>query len=531
MNRRKPRGTAAARAGSKPTAKGYDDRVRPITFIASILIAGFAAAAGPRAQELRLPDLGSSAEAIATPEELRRYGRQLLGSFRDAGMLFDDPLLDEYMQALGYRLVANADRPDLHFKFFLLKDRTVNAFAAPGGYIGTFAGMILMAQSEDELAAVTAHEIAHITQNHSLRGMESASKASIPIMLGMLAAMIAASQSGSASSGDAAQAAIMGGMGLMQQAQINYTRANEYEADRVGMQTLSRSGYDPGAVASLWGRMLRQSRNYGLSPPEILRTHPVETTRIAEAKARADAADPAVRIERPDPSGQRALDDRFELFQERIRVLLETGNDNLVGNYREQLREAPDDPFLRYGLAHALVRQEHWREAARLVESLLADHPDTLAFNLLAAEIDGRTGREQQARERYAALNARHPDRPAVVAPYAELLLRHGDADDARQAARLLRPLVDRDSDHAQVYALIGRAYELGGDRTRAAEAHALAAAYNGRFEDSLVQFERLQRRDDLDYYQRARVEARITELMPIVLEIRRRGLRPVGAG
>ena len=117
-----------------------------------------------------LPDLGSSAEALATPQELRRYGRQLLGSFRDAGLLFDDPLLDEYMEDLGFRLVAHANRPDLYFKFFLIRDRTINAFAAPGGFIGTFAGMVLMVESEDELAAVTAHEIAHITQNHSLRG-------------------------------------------------------------------------------------------------------------------------------------------------------------------------------------------------------------------------------------------------------------------------------------------------------------------------------------------------------------------------
>jgi predicted Zn-dependent protease len=361
--------------------------------------------------------------------------------------------------------------------------------------------------------------------------MESASKASIPIMLGMLAAMIAASQSGSNSSGDAAQAAIMGGMGLMQQAQINYTRANEYEADRVGIQTLARSGFDPLGMAEMFGRLGRQSRNYGLSPPEILRTHPFESTRVAEAKARAATTTVMSPIERPDPAGQRSLDNRFELFRERIRVLLESGNDNLVRHYRDRLAEDTADPFLRYGLAHALVRREHWTEAARLVEALLEDHPDTLAFSLLAAEIDGRTGREAQARERYAALNDRHPDRAAVLAPYAELLLRHGDPDDARLAARLLRPLVDRDSDHAQLYALIGRAYELGGDGTRAAEAHALAAAYNGRFEDSLVQFERLQRRDDLDYYQRARIEARITELMPIVLEIRRRGLRPVGTG
>jgi predicted Zn-dependent protease len=510
----------------------YDRKVRTLTALIISAIVWSAAPSAPRAQDINLPDLGSSAETLATPAEMRRYGRQLLGSFRDAGMLFDDPLLDEYMEALGYRLVANADRPDHHFKFFLIKDKTVNAFAAPGGYIGTFAGMVLMTESEDELAAVTAHEIAHITQNHALRGAESASKASIPIMLGMLAAMIAASQSGSTSSGDAAQAAIASGMGLMQQMQINYTRANEYEADRVSVETMTKSGFDPAGIASLWGRMLRQSRNYGLSPPEILRTHPIETTRIAEAKARADeAAVTAQRVVPPDPATLASLDYRFELFRERLRVLLGASGQNLLQWYREQLKETPEDPFLGYGLALMLSRQESYRQATRVVDGLLARHPDTVAFGLLAAEIDGRNGRETEALARYEDLHTRHPDRAAIIAPYAELLLKHRDADQARQAARLLRPLVDRDTDHAQLYALIGRAYELSGDPLRAAEAHALSAAYNGRFEDSLVQFERLQRRSDLDYYQRARIQARITELTPIVLEIRRQHIRPVGNG
>lgn len=484
------------------------------------------------AQNVSLPDLGSSAETLASPEELRRYGRQLLGSFRDAGLLFDDPLLDEYIETLGFRLVAHANRPDQHFKFFLIRDRTVNAFAAVGGFIGTYAGLILMVDSEDELAAVTAHEIAHITQNHALRGAESTAKASIPIMLGMLAAMIAASQSGSNSSADAAQAALVGGMGLMQQAQINYTRANEYEADRIGIQTLARAGFDPMGMANVFGRMGRQSRNYGLSPPEILRTHPFETSRVAEAKARAEA------ITRTTPTAatrsgasSHSLDGEFRLFQERIRVLMEGADRPLVGHYRDQLRHAPDDPYLRYGLAHSLIRREAYTEAQTLVDALTAEHPSTLAFQLLAAEIESRTGSEQEALARFKSLNQRHPDRAAVLAPYAELLLKHGDQDQAREAARLLRPLVDRDTDHAQLYALIGRAYELGGESTRAAEAHALSAAYNGRFEDSLMQFERLQRRGDLDYYQRARVQARITELTPIVMELRRRNIRQTGRG
>jgi len=497
--------------------------VRILTaFIIGVLV--WLAAPPPlQGQGFNLPDLGSSAEALATPQELRRYGRQLLGSFRDAGLLFDDPLLDEYMEDLGYRLVAQANRPDLHFKFFLIRDRTINAFAAPGGFIGTFAGMVLMVETEDELAAVTGHEIAHITQNHSLRGVESASRMSIPIMLGMLATIVAASQS-SGSSGDAVQAAITSGMGLMQQMQINYTRANEYEADRIGVQTLAQAGFDPGAVSSLWSRMARVSRNYGLSPPEILRTHPLETTRIAEAKARADA----IAYTPPEPvdvASLKSLDGQFRIFQERMRVLMASSSDQtLVNHYRQELDAKPDDPFLGYGLALSLTRRQSWSQAEEVTDRLLQAHPETLVLQLLKADIEGRTGRTSAALARYQALQDRHPDRAAILAPYAELLIQHNDADSARHAVRLLRPLVDRDTDHARLYALIGRAYELSGEAVRAAESHALSAAWNGRFEDAMRQFERLQRRPDLDYYQRARVEARISELMPLVLEIRRRG-------
>lgn len=503
--------------------------IQSVRLITVFIIGTIAWLAAPpaRSQELSLPDLGSSAQTLATPEELRRYGRQLLGSFRDAGLLFDDPLLDEYIETLGYRLVAQANRPDQHFKFFLLRDRTINAFAAVGGFIGTYAGLILMVENEDELAAVTAHEIAHITQNHALRGAESASRMTIPVMLGMLAAVVAASQSGSTSSGDAAQAAIMSGMGLLQQAQINYTRANEYEADRIGIQTLSRAGFDPMGMANVFARMGRNARNYGMSPPEILRTHPFETTRVAEAKARAEAMARSAPAGAPGAAAQatasRSLDGQFPLFQERIRVLMEASDRSLIGHYRERLEHEPDNPYLRYGLAHSLIRRDSLQTAQPIVDALLAEYPGTLTFQLLAAEIEARSHRDEQALERYQTLSRRHPERAAVLAPYAELLLKNGDPDQAREAARLLRPLVERDTDHAQLYALIGRAYELSGDTVRAAEAHALSAAYNGRFEDSLVQFERLQRRGDLDYYQRARVQARITELTPIVLEIRRR--------
>ena len=171
------------------------------------------------------------------------------------GYILEDPLLDGWLHDVGQRLSASSDRPQQSFTFFLLRDRQINAFATLGGYIGMNAGLILSAEREDEMAGVLAHEIAHVTQQHVLRGAEKAQRDSLPILLAMLGAIVAAQQAGGNSSGDATSAAVMAGLGLLQQRQIDYTRDNEAEADRVGIRTLSRSGYDPEAMADFFQTM------------------------------------------------------------------------------------------------------------------------------------------------------------------------------------------------------------------------------------------------------------------------------------
>src|SRR5690606_31045551 len=187
-------------------------------------------------------------------------------------------------------LAAASDDPKQDFTFFMMADRQVNAFATVGGYIGVNAGLVLVADSEDEVAGVVGHEIAHVTQTHVLRSVERAQRDSVPILLAMLGA-IAIAQSGSSSSGDAAMAAMASAQGIAAQRQINYTRSNESEADRIGIRTLARSGYDPAAMARMFERMqaLERSNRGGEKErtPDYLRSHPVTTTRMAEAKQRA----------------------------------------------------------------------------------------------------------------------------------------------------------------------------------------------------------------------------------------------------
>ena len=164
------------------------------------------ALAGAREPDVKLPDIGSSAAGIMSPQDLHDYGAAMLQEMRGYELVLDDALLDDYLNSLGYRLVASSDHPEMSFTFFIVRDPEINAFAAPGGFVAANAGLITAMQTEDELAGVLAHEISHVQQQHILRAFEDTKKMSIPIMLGMLGVLIASSHR----TDDAGAAAIMG---------------------------------------------------------------------------------------------------------------------------------------------------------------------------------------------------------------------------------------------------------------------------------------------------------------------------------
>lgn len=537
--------------------------------LTAILAFGTSLAAGAQ-EELRLPDIGSSAAAILSPDEERRIGEQMLRGLRGARAIADDPLLDEYIASIGYRLVAHSERPEQPFTFFVVRSEQINAFAAPGGYIGMNTGLIATAENESEVAAVLAHEVAHVTQRHLVRAFESMQKVSLPIMLAMVGALIAAS----GSNGDAAQAAVVGGSALLQQQQINFTRGNEYEADRMGIQILARSGFDPQAMATFFWRMGRATRsNTGEGVPEFLRTHPVTVSRISEAKDRATriaSEIPATAAGVPADAGVLALyapptatggrtvaiaglpgaDDlaaqarfareirslreaalaaprdpaAFARFRERARVLGAGNPGDLVPYYRRAIAGGDGDPdALRYGLALSLSRAGQPREAIPLLRELVDRDPDSIVWALGLAEAEDAAGYAELARDRLNALATRYPGHRAVAIAQAQQLVASGSPQAAATAVERLRPLLAGSSDDALLQLTFARACELAGDEIRAGEAHAEVALLSGRFEDALQQLGNLLRRTDVDYYQRARIEARIAQITPVALEQRRR--------
>ncbi len=523
---------------------------RTATRLLTALITASLACSAAAQDDVRLPDLGSSANALISPQEAQDYGASMLRQMRALDMVVDDPLLDDYINDVGHRLAASCDKPKDHFAFFIVKDPEINAFAAPGGYIAVNSGLLTITRDESELAGVIAHEIGHITQNHLQRAFE-ASKKDAPLMALVLLGAIAAGAS--SHSGDAPMAVLAGGQGLLAQKSINFTRKDEIEADRVGIQTLAKAGFDPNAMADFFQRMqdAMSTGAGGQDVPALLQTHPVTTMRISDAKARAGALiaeqklrpagdsmnllqwqkntapiafvkDPTHLIPLPDHDSPSS----YALMRERVRVL--AGDATREATYygsNLQTRPSFDTPANHYGYALALTRSGRGTQAIGQLQPLLRSAPDNLILKLAMADAELQAGHRATALTIYSALNAQSPRNRAVALAYAKALTMSGDKHQASLAADLLRPLLDNASE-PEIYSAYARASSAAGDSVRAGEAFADASYYSGRPFDAMEQLKRLLKRDDLDYYARVRIQARITELTPLVLELQKRRIK-----
>ncbi|HZX71569.1 MAG TPA: M48 family metalloprotease [Rhodanobacter sp.] len=523
---------------------------RPAARLLTALITASLACTAAAQDDVRLPDLGSSAEALISPQEAQDYGASMLRQMRALDMVVDDPLLDDYINDLGHRLAASSDKPKEHFTFFVAKDPEINAFAAPGGYIAVNSGLFTITRNESELASVIAHEIGHITQKHLQRAFED-SKKDAPLMALVLLGAIAAGAS--SHSGDAPMAVLAGGQGLLAQKSINFTRKDEIEADRVGIQTLARAGFDPNAMANFFQRMqdVLSAGAGGQDVPALLQTHPVTTMRISDAKARAGALI-AAQKQRPSanldvqqwarttapiafvknpvtliaPAQAGAADNTYALMRERVRVLAGDATRE-AAYYSSNLHDRRDfdTSANHYGYALALTRSGRGAQAIGQLQPLLRSAPDNPILKLALADAELQAGQRDSALAIYQALNAQSPRDRAVALAYAKALTAAADKTQASLAASLLRPMLN-DASEPEIYSAYARASDAAGDSVRAGEAYADASYYSGRPFDAMEQLKRLLKRDDLDYYARARIQARITELTPLLMELKKRRIQ-----
>ena len=449
----------------------------------------------PAAYEL--PDLGDSSAAVFSSQDEKALGREIMMEIRADRDYFDDPETVDFLNSVGNRLLAvSEDAAGMQFEFFVVQDPSLNAFAMPGGYIGVHTGLMVAAENESELASVLAHEISHVTQHHIARMIEAQSKNMPLTFAAMAAALLAARSNPNASVG-----AMMGAQAGMIQAELDFTRENEREADRLGIQRLIKSGYDPRAMSTFFSKLQRYGRFYEGTAPAYLKTHPLTTERLAEIQNRLQGLPYRQVQDRPD----------FQLIRARISALT-GGSQAALRSFEQQKLDVknPDDLPQVYGLAVAQWRARQLDAAAKTMASLEAVTAPNALFYSLDAQIKHDAGDAPGALALYRAGLNHYPDQRALNYGYIQALI---DSNRDQEALDFIAKRIAFNGRDYHWYQMQSMAYAHLNEQLLSHQALAESYIKQGNLQAAMDQLQIAIKSGDGDFYQKSSVESRIREI------------------
>jgi len=468
---------------------------RTVQLLMFCLLAINLIAAPVRANDL--PDLGDSSATLISAEEDKRLGDAFMRSMRQYANIIEDPELNTYINSVGYRLLAAADSSQ-PFHFFIVDDPAINAFAGPGGHIGIHSGLILAAENEGELAAVMAHEIAHVTQHHLARAVQKASNAQIQTIAAIMAALLLGAPP------DVTLATMATATAGNLQQQLNFTRAHEKEADRVGVDTMARAGYDPHYMPEFFGRLQEAYRYMDNSLPELLRTHPVTPNRIADSQNRADQYSKI----------QDKASGNFALIKAKLYSLSSDDQSyrrqTLAKRYesKQGLTEAEQYEYARFQL------QRHQLAMAATLSKMLIDAaPENIHYIALRAEVLQQQGQTPQAQQLLTRALTLFPNDAELTLLYADTLIELGQPE---QASDLLGELIRQSETFLQpmYYRALAKAEFAADDSSHAYQALAEYYFITGNTRTAIEQLRSaIDATADDNHYQQAKLAARLAEL------------------
>lgn len=392
-----------------------------------------------------LPELGDSVSSLISPEQEYVLGRAWMRQLRGSTASVSDPVVQDYLERLCYRLAFHSplQHPDL--SLIIIRDKSINAFAVPGGVVGINVGLLLNAETEAETSAVLAHELGHLSQRHFARQLAD-NKQNQWMYLGTLLASIAL-----AAKGDGQGAFAMGAtaQAAMVDKQLSYSRQYEQEADRIGMQTLVDSGMDPRAMPIFFQRLERQSRMAG-SIPEFVLTHPLTANRIADTFNRANLY--------PQKLSQDSLD--YELARVRFLVQFMEDSGRGIAYFQQQLIDTNANTdrgrVNRLGLALALLRERQYDKAREALAPLLADDPQRVDYIVAAAEIRMAERNYDEAIKLLEPALTLNPESYPLLMYYARAQISAGHPDTIIEG---LEAAARERSDDPQIWRLLVDAY------------------------------------------------------------------------
>lgn len=441
-----------------------------------------------------LPDIGTTAGSTLSINQERQIGDFYLRQLRASAPLINDPLLNQYINDLGQRLVAHAWSVRIPFHFFLIQNDELNAFAFFGGNVVLHSSLFRYTDNESQLASVMAHEISHVTQRHLARTMEEQQRNAPLTWVGALGSILLA-----LASPQAGMAALTGTMAGTQQGIISFTQANEQEADRIGIQVLQRAGFDPQAMPNFLQKMADQSR-FSSKPPEILLTHPLPDSRLADARNRANQMRPVVV----------QSSEGFYLAKVRALSMYATGRNQLTddllneyakGNTREQMAS-------QYGKAVQFLRAKHFASAKAIIAPMLAQHPDNDWLLDIMTDIDIGLNQPQQA------ITMLTRAKGSGTNPVLQLNLANAwvEAKQPAIASRILNRYTFAHPDDVNAWDLLAQASAAQGLRDEELSARAEGLALNGQLDQAITTLSRASAQVPLGSLKQARYDARIDQ-------------------
>ena len=390
------------------------------------LLAGSAAI---QADSLNLPRLGDSTSGTISLQQEYRLGQYWLRAFRQQARLAEDPLLYTYLHHLIQRLAFYSPLEEKYFDLVVVDNKSFNAFAVPGNVIGINTGLFLHAETEDQLASVVAHELAHLSQRHYARSLERQKRQNVASLAGMLGSLLIIAAGGG---GEAGIAAISATQAAAISNQLKYSRVHEQEADRIGIRTLAAAGMNPMAAADMFQHMLVATRyRSDLRDFEFLLTHPLAEGRVADA----------INIAQQYPKQLDQDSFIFHLMKARIFLHHSSRASQAAEHFRQQEERAKYPNAARYGLALSLLKMQQSDEAEAIIDALYRESPQQTAFQIAKIDLLTQQGKAEQAISMARQHLSLSPGNYALSMHASQLFVHNNHKDEA---VSTMRRLIDR---------------------------------------------------------------------------------------
>jgi predicted Zn-dependent protease len=399
-----------------------------------------------------IPSLGNASSALVSIDQEKTLGKAWLRALRQHTRTYKNPIVENYLKNLVYSLAPNSQVIDRDFSFVIIDSPALNAFAVPGSIIGINSGLFLHSNSEQEFASVMAHELAHLSQRHYARQLEQ-QKLSTPLTLaGFLASVVLAATTGS----DAGLAALASTQALSVDQQLRFSRKNEQEADRLGVEILYQSYFDPRAMPAMFEQMFKNSRTRADSIPEYLSTHPLSESRISDSRNRANQYPP------------RSYRDSLDFHLCRNIVMTDYAESPLKAKlfFESMLNKgntSQRDAIL-FGLAYSTLNSDPTK-ALSILDELLGRHPNKIILLITRAQALHANKQGESGIKLLKTLLERNPDNYPISAALAELYLKNNQIREYEQTLiNLSRTQTENPSvwyDLAEAHGLAGNIVEL----------------------------------------------------------------------